>query len=142
MLGERQMTVTVYGRSCSSTRKAKQWLRENGIPFVDRNITQDPITIGELHTILRITEDGTDEIMAVKSQTYKEMNANLEELSLQELIQYINKYPKLLKSPIIVDEKRLQAGYSEDIRQFLPRKTRLKWRMNHLDFNRLGDVPN
>ncbi|MGD6967332.1 Spx/MgsR family RNA polymerase-binding regulatory protein [Rossellomorea vietnamensis] len=136
------MTVTVYGRSCSSTRKAKQWLKENGIPYVERNITQDPITIGELHSILRITENGTDEIMAVKSQTYQDMNANLEDLSLHELIEYINKYPKLLKSPIIVDEKRLQAGYSEDIRQFLPRKTRLKWRMNHLAFNRLGDVTN
>ncbi|WP_456274684.1 Spx/MgsR family RNA polymerase-binding regulatory protein [Bacillus sp. AK031] len=136
------MTVTVYGRSCSSTRKAKQWLKEHGVPFVERNIMQEPITIGELLTILRLTEDGTDEIMAVKSQTYKEMNFNLEELSLQEMIERINQYPKLLKSPIIIDEKRLQAGYSEDIRQFLPRKSRLKWRVNNLDFNRLGDITN
>ena len=33
--------------------------------------------------------------------------------------------PRILKSPILVDEKRLQVGYKEDdIRAFLPRSVR------------------
>jgi regulatory protein spx len=137
------MTVTVYGRSCRSTKRAKEWLKENGIPFVERNIVQDPMTASEIQGILHLTQEGTDEILATRSQAYKDLNLNLDELSLQDLLEKINQHPKLLKSPIIIDEKRVLAGYSEDIRQFLPRKTRLKWRMRHLelwDINRLGNV--
>ena len=33
--------------------------------------------------------------------------------------------PRILKSPILVDDKRLQVGYKEDdIRAFLPRSVR------------------
>jgi regulatory protein spx len=128
------MTVTVYGRTCRSTKRAKQWLKDNGIPFKERNIVQEPITASEIHNILHMTQDGTDEILATRSSLYKELNLNLDDLSLNELLDLINENPKLLKSPIIVDEKRILAGFSEDIRQFLPRKSRLNWRMNHIEY--------
>ncbi|RIW37420.1 Spx/MgsR family RNA polymerase-binding regulatory protein [Bacillus salacetis] len=127
------MTVTVYGRTCRSTKRAKQWLKDNGIPFVERNIVQEPITASEMHNILHMTQDGTDEILATRSQLYKDLDVNLDELSLNELLEIINENPKLLKSPILVDEKRILSGFSEDIRQFLPRKSRLNWRMKNVD---------
>ncbi|WP_077212129.1 Spx/MgsR family RNA polymerase-binding regulatory protein [Bacillus dakarensis] len=131
------MTVAIYGLDCKSTKKAKQWFKKHGVPFSERNIVKEPLTVSELREILRMSEDGTDGIISTRSQIYKELNLDLDELSLHELLEYIQEHPRLLKSPIIVDEKRLQAGYHEDgIRQFLPRKTRktewLKWRMNHL----------
>ncbi|UUI05242.1 Spx/MgsR family RNA polymerase-binding regulatory protein [Oceanobacillus jeddahense] len=123
------MTVHIYGVSCSSTRKARQWFRKNGIAYKERNILHQPLTIDELKNILQMTVEGTDEILSTRSKIYKELNLNVEELSLQTLLQLIHKYPRLLKSPILVDEKRFQVGYhEEDIRQFLPRKTRqLQW---------------
>jgi regulatory protein spx len=37
----------------------------------------------------------------------------------------ITSNPRILKSPILIDEKRLQVGYKEDdIRAFLPRSVR------------------
>ena len=131
------MTVTIYGLGCRSTNKARLWMKKNGIPFVERNIVKEPLTVSELQEILRMTVDGTDGIISTRSQIYKELNLDLEELTLQELLELIHKHPRLLRSPIIIDEKRLQAGYQEDeIRQFLPRNTRkmewLEWRMNHL----------
>ena len=37
----------------------------------------------------------------------------------------IQENPRILKSPILIDEKRLQVGYKEDdIRAFLPRSIR------------------
>lgn len=131
------MTVTIYGAACSSTRKAKQWFAKQDIHFVERNILKDPLTVSELQSILRMTVDGTDEIISTRSKIYKELDLDIEALPLQELLQLIHKYPRLLRSPIMVDEKRLQVGYHEDdIRQFLPRKTRerqwLQWRLNHL----------
>jgi regulatory protein spx len=131
------MTVTIYGLECKSTRKARQWMIKNEIPFVERNIKEEPLTVGELQDILRLTLDGTDGIIATRSNIYKELNLDLEELSLLELLQTIQEHPRLLKSPIIVDGKKLQVGYhEEEIRQFLPRKTRkmqwLNWKINNL----------
>lgn len=131
------MTVTIYGLECKSTKKARQWMVKNEIPFVDRNIKEEPLTVGELQDILRMTLDGTDGIIATRSNIYKELNLDLEELSLLELLGIIHEHPRLLKSPIIVDEKKLQIGYhEEEIRQFLPRKTRkiqwLQWKLNNL----------
>ncbi|MGQ0515818.1 glutaredoxin domain-containing protein, partial [Bacillus sp. D-CC] len=56
--------VTLYSSpSCTSCRKAKLWLEENHIPYTERNIFSDPLTIEEIKEILRMTESGTDEII-------------------------------------------------------------------------------
>ncbi|MGJ9459125.1 transcriptional regulator Spx [Oceanobacillus sp. CF4.6] len=131
------MSVTIYGSACSSTRKAKQWFSRNDINYVERNVMKDELTVQELQSILRMTVEGTDEIISTRSKVYKDLNLDIESLPLQELLELIKEHPRLLRSPIIVDAKRLQVGYhEEDIRQFLPRKTReyqwLQWRTNHL----------
>lgn len=131
------MTVTIYGAACSSTRKAKQWFTRQGINYKERNVLKDPLTVEELQSILRMTVEGTDEIISTRSKVYKDLNLDIEALPLQELLELIQEHPRLLRSPIMVDEKRLQVGYHEDdIRQFLPRKTReyqwLQWRTNNL----------
>lgn len=132
-------STIITGSSSLSTKKAKEWFVKNKIPYVERNIAKDPITLSELQKILRMTVDGTDEIIAKRSKVYKELNVNLDELPLTELLELFQQNPGLLKTPIIMDEKRLQVGYNEDeIRQFIPRKTRkkqwLNWRLNNFRF--------
>jgi regulatory protein spx len=129
----------INGTSSLSTKKAKEWFVKNKIPYVERNVAKDPITLSELQKVLRMTVDGTDEIIAKRSKVYKELNVNLDELPLTELLELFQQNPGLLKTPIIMDEKRLQVGYNEDeIRQFIPRKTRkkqwLNWRLNNFRF--------
>jgi regulatory protein spx len=129
----------ITGSSSLSIKKAKEWFVKNKIPYVERNVAKDPITLSELQKILRMTVDGTDEIIAKRSKVYKELNVNLDELPLTELLELFQQNPGLLKTPIILDEKRLQVGYNEDeIRQFIPRKTRkkqwLNWRLNNFRF--------
>ncbi|GLO67846.1 Spx/MgsR family RNA polymerase-binding regulatory protein [Oceanobacillus kimchii] len=131
------MSVIIYGAACSSTRKAKQWFHKNGIDFEERNVIREPLTVNELQNILRMTVEGTDEIISTRSKIYKDLNLDIESLPLQELLEIIQEHPRLLRSPIMVDDKRLQVGYhEEDIRQFLPRQTReyqwLQWKTNNL----------
>ena len=113
------MMVTLFtSPSCTSCRKAKAWLEEHDIPYTERNIFSEPLTISEIKEILRMTEDGTDEIISTRSKI-------VESLPLQRLYELIQEHPGLLRRPIIMDEKRLQVGYNEDeIRRFLPRKVR------------------
>lgn len=118
--------VTLYtSPSCTSCRKAKAWLEEHEIPYVERNIFSEPLGIDEIKEILRMTEDGTDEIISTRSKIFQKLNVDLETLPLQDLFELIRQNPGLLRRPIIMDEKRLQVGYNEDeIRRFLPRKVR------------------
>lgn len=118
--------VTLYtSPSCTSCRKAKTWLEENDIPFVERNIFSEPLTIDEIKEIFRMTEDGTDEIISTRSKAFQELDIQLENMPLQELFDLIKANPGLLRRPILIDEKRLQVGYNDDeIRRFLPRKVR------------------
>lgn len=111
--------------SCTSCRKAKAWLEEHNIEYIERNIITDPLTVDEIKSILCLTENGTDEIISTNSKTFQELNVIIESLPLNELYELIMKNPKMLRRPIILDEKRLQIGYNdEDIRSFLPRKLR------------------
>lgn len=118
--------VTLYtSPSCTSCRKAKAWLEEHDIPYKERNIFSDQLTIEETKEILRMTENGTDEIISTRSKIFQELDINLETMPLQDLFKLISENPGLLRRPIIIDEKRLQVGYNEDeIRRFLPRKVR------------------
>ena len=118
--------VTLYtSPSCTSCRKAKAWLQENGIPFKERNIFSEPLNIDEIKNILRMTEDGTEDIISKRYKAYSKLNVDLDELPMKQLYKLISKNPGLLRRPIIVDEKRLQVGYNEDeIRRFLPRQVR------------------
>ena len=118
--------VTLYtSPSCTSCRKAKAWLEENEIAYVERNIFSEPLSIDEIKQILRMTEDGTDEIISTRSKTFQKLDVQVDAMPLQDLYKLIQENPGLLRRPIIIDEKRLQVGYNEDeIRRFLPRKVR------------------
>ena len=50
---------------------------------------------------------------------------SLQKIDTLKVIDIIMETPRILKSPILVDDKRLQVGYKEDdIRAFLPRSVR------------------
>lgn len=49
--------------SCTSCRKAKAWLEEHPIVYIERNILSNPLTVDEIKSIFRLTEDGTNDIV-------------------------------------------------------------------------------
>lgn len=85
----------------------------------------EPLTRDEIKEILRLTENGTEDIISTRSKVYRELNIDMEKLPLQELLTLIEENPGILKRPIMLDDKRLQVGYNQDeIRSFLPRSVR------------------
>ncbi|KRL53158.1 spxA protein [Furfurilactobacillus rossiae DSM 15814] len=118
--------VTLYtSPSCTSCRKARAWLVENNIPFKERNIFAEPLSADEIKTVLRMTEDGTEEIISKRSKVFQDLHVDLDDLPMNKLIDLVHENPALLRRPIIMDDKRLQVGYNEDeIRRFLPRDVR------------------
>ena len=98
--------------SCTSCKKAKTWLNKHQLPYKEQNLGKEPLTKEEILTILSKTENGVESIVSKKNRYAKALNCDIDEL-------------RILKSPILIDDKRLQVGYKEDdIRAFLPRSIR------------------
>lgn len=118
--------ITLYvSPSCTSCRKARAWLEENNLDFVEKNIFHEPLSVREIKRILSLTEEGTEEIISYRSQAYQELDVELESLSMSDLLDLFIEQPSLIRRPILMDERRLQIGYNEeDIRCFLPRDVR------------------
>ncbi|MHC5229706.1 transcriptional regulator Spx [Enterococcus sp. LJL99] len=111
--------------SCTSCRKAKKWLSDHEVVFEEKNFMNSSITLEEIKRILSLTENGTEDIISTRSKVFQKLRKNLDDLSLYELLELIEKNPGLLRRPILIDEKRLQIGFNEDeIRCFLPRNVR------------------
>ena len=59
--------------------------------------------------VLRMTENGTEEIISTRSRTFQNLKINLDDLSIDQLIDLVEKNPSLLRRPIIMDDRRLQV---------------------------------
>ncbi|MGQ2282791.1 Spx/MgsR family RNA polymerase-binding regulatory protein [Apilactobacillus kunkeei] len=111
--------------SSASSRKARAWLKAHDIDFRERNINSNPLNADEVKQILRLTENGSEDIISTRSKIFKKLNIDFDSLSLSDLVDLVVKYPDLIKRPIVFDDKRLEVGYNEEeIRRFLPRSIR------------------
>lgn len=108
---EQQLTFYSYP-SCTSCRKTKHWLKAHQIEFNERHLFRETPTREELKYILSLTTEGIDEILATRSQTFKNLNLNIEEMTVNELLELLIEKPKLLRRPILVDNKKLVIGYN------------------------------
>ena len=117
------MVTLFLAPSSGSSRKARAWLTAHQIPFVERNLAVEPLSLAEIKSILKMSENGTDDIISKRSKAYQALNIDLDELSLSQLTTLIQTHPGLVRRPIILDDKRILVGYNEDeIRSFLPRQ--------------------
>ena len=111
--------------SCSSCRKAKKWLEEYNVPYVEKNLLVTKLTRENIKYILEKTENGFEDIVSTRSKAFKENDLVIDDMTMNQLLDFILEHPSVLRRPIIVDKYRLQVGYNdEEIRTFLPRKYR------------------
>ena len=79
----------------------------------------------EIKEILMLTDEGIEEIISYRSEAYKNLDIDFDELRMSELLDLFIEEPSLIRRPIIMDDRRLQIGFNdEEIRMFLPREIR------------------
>lgn len=107
--------------SCSSCRKVKKYFDHFNIKYIEKNIINTPITKDEIFKMLVRSENGFEDIISTRSKIFKEKDFDIENMKLNELVEFIIENPTVLKRPIIVTDFELQVGYNEDdITLFLP----------------------
>lgn len=113
--------------SCKSCRKAKEFFKEEQIPYTEKNIFVTDLNEDELRDILVKSENGTEDIISTRSKIIKESGVDIENMTISELIAFIRANPSVLKRPIMVDESKIQVGYNEEeIRVFIPHERRME----------------
>lgn len=110
-----------------SGRMVVQWLKENNLSFIEKNIFSSDLRINEIRELLERCENGTDDIISKNSKIIKALKIDLNNMKMEDLINFIKNNPSILKRPIIMDKHHFLVGYNEEeIRIFIPRSQRRK----------------
>lgn len=119
------MIVIYTSPGCSSCRKVKAWLKERDLPFIEKNIFTTLLNKVEIKHLLQRSDNGTEDIISKRSKIIQQAKIDIDQLSINELIEFIQNNPSVLKRPIILGEKVFQVGYDEEeIDAFVPQELR------------------
>ena len=115
------MIVVYTSPGCASCRKVKQWLKDRDLPFIEKNILKTLLNDNEIKHLLSRCENGSDDLISRRSKVIQDTGIDVEDMTTDELIQFIKSNPSVLKRPIILNETSFQVGYDEDeISVFVP----------------------
>ena len=101
---------------CSTCQKAKKWLEENNIEFIDRNIKEETPTIEELNEWIPKSQKDIKKWFNTSGLKYKELNLKdkLPLMSDDEKIELLSTDGMLIKRPILVLENKVLIGFKEE----------------------------
>lgn len=107
-------------------KKVKQWLDKRCIPYQEKELFDHLVTMEELKQMTSLTEMGVIDIIAPEYLSMVQHVIEDDDISLKELYESMEREPKLLKLPILYDDKRMLVGYNEEeLNKFLPKPTRV-----------------
>lgn len=119
------MIILYTSPGCSSCRKVKQWLKDHNLDFAEKNIFKTILNKEEIKYLLTRSENGTDDLISKRSKIIQEGGLNLDEMTINNLVDFVQENPSVLRRPIIVSNKVLQIGYDEEeIDAFIPKELR------------------
>lgn len=108
------MVILYTSPGCASCRKAKQWLKEKNVNYLERNIFTSLLKEDEIKYLLQRSENGTEDIISTRSKAFSHLKKKVEDLSVKELVTIVRDNPSILKRPIMVSEESFVVGYDDD----------------------------
>ncbi|MCF0246095.1 MAG: transcriptional regulator Spx [Ileibacterium sp.] len=108
------MVIIYTSPGCASCRKAKKWLKDNHISFVEKNIFSNILKDGEIKYLMSRCENGTEDIISTRSKAFQNLRKSIDDFSVNELVKFIKENPSVLKRPILLSEKTMVIGYDDD----------------------------
>ena len=101
---------------CTTCIKAKKWLDDNNIKYVDRNIKLDNPTIDELRIWIKKSKLPFRKVFNTSGLLYKEYNLKdkLDHMSDEEKLNMLASNGMLVKRPIIVLDDVVLFGFKID----------------------------
>lgn len=99
---------------CTTCRKAKQWLDEQGVSYTDRNIKEEPPTKDELTRWYKMSGLPIKKFFNTSGLLYKSMGLKdkLPSMSEDEMLSLLSTDGMLVKRPIIVCDDKVLVGFN------------------------------
>jgi arsenate reductase (glutaredoxin) len=115
------MKLIVYQKpTCTTCRQVYATLRDAGVDFDAVDYYTDPISKTKLKELLGKMKIPARELLRTKEAKYKELGLGGRELSDDEILSLMVKYPDLIQRPIVEKGSRaILARPAERIREFL-----------------------
>lgn len=101
---------------CGTCRKAKQWLNNKNVPFNEIPIIDAPPTKEELRKIWQASGLDLRKLFNTSGQFYRELELKdkLPQMSEEAMLELLASNGKLIKRPLITDDKTVTVGFKED----------------------------
>lgn len=100
---------------CSTCKKAKKYLQDHNIQFMDRNIITETPTKEELESWIKKYGMKLEKLYNTSGMKYRELNLKekRQEMSTEEQLTLLSSDGMLLKRPILITEKTMITGFRE-----------------------------
>lgn len=102
---------------CSTCRKAKKWLLEKGVEFIDRDIKEENPSAEECKQWHQLSKLPLKKFFNTSGNVYKEMKLKdkLADMSEEQMYILLSSNGMLVKRPILVMEDKVLLGFKEEI---------------------------
>jgi arsenate reductase len=105
------MDISIYHNpKCSKSRKTLELLQAKGIEPTIIEYLQSPPDIKTLTEILQALKMGPLDLMRTGEDEYRMAKNTLQEMSKEELIEWLCDNPKVIERPIVVVGNRARIG--------------------------------
>ena len=101
---------------CSTCKRAKKWLEENKIDFIERNIVEEIPKVEELNEWIKRSGQEIKKWFNTSGLKYKKLKLKekLDTMNDKEKIELLASDGMLIKRPILVSDKGILIGFKED----------------------------
>jgi arsenate reductase len=115
------MKITLYQKpTCTTCRTVHAALKEAGVDFDAVDYYVDPIPRTKLKELLRKMGIGARELLRSNEDRYKSLGLKERELSDDEIVDLMVKYPELIQRPIVEKgERAVLARPADRVREIL-----------------------
>ncbi|MCE4050254.1 MULTISPECIES: arsenate reductase family protein [Bacillaceae] len=111
------MELTYYWYpKCSTCRKAKKWLDDNGVSYKDVHIVENPPSRSTLEDLYKNSGLELKKFFNTSGQRYRDLGLKdkMKDMSDSELLDILASDGMLIKRPLTTDGKKVTLGFKEE----------------------------
>jgi len=106
--------TTLYGiKNCETIRKARRWLKENGVDYTFHDVREDGISEARLSTWMKSLDWGL--LLNRRGTTWRQLPASVREnIDRKSALKIMCEQPAIIKRPVLDYNKQLHLGFSDE----------------------------
>jgi len=116
------MKIELYHNPrCSKSRAVLALLQDRGLPYELVEYLDNPPNEDDLNHLLEALDQPPQALIRAKESGFKALNLDVDDLSVEQVVDLLLQHPKWLQRPIVVVDGRARIGRPiENVESILP----------------------